>query len=379
MSVTIQEISDILSADAFGELNLPVSGIATPNVAKKYHLALAMSHRYAADVSNGEAQSALISKDINWNKLGINSKISNDAILKFLNVKSAIVVSKPRIALAKLSSMFDTRSKPLPGIHPLACVDENANLGERTSIGSFSVIGSGVEMGTGCVVASNCTIGNNAVIGNDAIIHPGVRIMHNVKIGDRVIIHANAVIGSDGFSFATEGIDRVETARTTLGNVPKSEDISLHRIHSLGDVQIGNDVEIGAGTAIDRGTLDSTFIGDGTKLDNQVHIGHNVKIGRNCRICGQVGIAGSAVIGDRVVLGGQCGVSDHKRIGNDVISAGASNLYRNVPDGKSVMGSPALEMSENIKLNVIIRNLPKTLRRIKLLEKNLGLGKKPQS
>ena len=46
-------------------------------------------------------------------------------------------------------------------------------------------------------------------------------------------------------------------------------------------------------------------------LDNQVQLGHNVQVGRSCLLCAHVGVAGSAVIGDRVVLGGKVGVADH--------------------------------------------------------------------
>jgi acyl carrier protein len=71
-----------------------------------------------------------------------------------------------------------------------------------------------------------------------------------------------------------------------------------------------------------------------------VHIGHNCRIGRDCLLCGQVGFAGSAVLGDRVVLGGQCGVSDNIEIGSDVVAAGATKIYSNVPAGRMLMGSP---------------------------------------
>ena len=42
------------------------------------------------------------------------------------------------------------------------------------------------------------------------------------------------------------------------------------------------------------------MIGAGTKIDNLVQIAHNVRIGRLCLIMAQVGIAGSARVGDGV-------------------------------------------------------------------------------
>ena len=76
------------------------------------------------------------------------------------------------------------------------------------------------------------------------------------------------------------------------------------KIPQIGRVIIQDDVEIGAGTSIDRGGLRDTVIGEGTKIDNQVQIGHNVVIGRHCVLVAQVGIAGSVVLEDYVVLGG---------------------------------------------------------------------------
>ena len=66
----------------------------------------------------------------------------------------------------------------------------------------------------------------------------------NVTIGDRVIIHCGAVIGSDGFGFAR---------LILLTDRP-------YKIPQIGTVVIEDDVEIGANTTIDRATLSETLI-----------------------------------------------------------------------------------------------------------------------
>ena len=91
--------------------------------------------------------------------------------------------------------------------------------------------------------------------------------------GNRVTIHANAVIGADGFGY------RIQDGRHV-------------KVPQLGWVEIEDDVEIGACTTIDRGTFGPTRIGAGTKIDNLVMIGHNCQIGRHNVLCSQVGIAG---------------------------------------------------------------------------------------
>src|SRR5262249_3185698 len=139
-------------------------------------------------------------------------------------------------------------------------------------------------------------------------------------IGERCIVHFNASLGADGFSFVTPQPGSVEQAKAGSGSSVAAANYELVRIASLGGVVIGDDVEIGASSCIDQGTIQPTRIGNGTKIDNHVQIGHNVTIGENCLICGRVGIAGSVTIGDRVVLGGAVGIADHLRIGDDVVA-----------------------------------------------------------
>ena len=59
-------------------------------------------------------------------------------------------------------------------------------------------------------------------------------------IGDNVIIHANAVIGSDGFGFAP------------------LEDKSWKKIEHTGNVIVEDDVEIGANVCVDKSQMGST-------------------------------------------------------------------------------------------------------------------------
>ena len=258
-------------------------------------------------------------------------------------VDACIVVDRPRLAMAKLTTLF---AEPLAcprGIHPSAVVEAGAQLGENVSIGALAYIGAGAVIGANTIVHPQSYIGPAAVIGRDVLIYAGVRIGARVVIGDRCIVHFNASIGSDGFSFVTPQIGSVEAAKAsgTSEKVTATND-ELVRIASLGTVEIGDDVEIGANTSIDRGTMAATRIGRGTKIDNQVQIGHNVVIGENCLICGRTGIAGSAVIGNRVVLGGGTGMADHIQIGDDAIAMALSGIGGNVPPKTVVGGLPAL-------------------------------------
>ena len=118
-----------------------------------------------------------------------------------------------------------------------------------------------------------------------------------------------------------------------------------------GKVLIMDNVEIASGCTIDRGSINDTIIGKNTYLDNQVHVAHNVQIGKDCMIAGQVGFAGSTSIGNNVSIGGQAGVSGHLKIGNNVKIGGGSGVVKDIEDGQTVMGYPAVQLKDFLKRN----------------------------
>jgi UDP-3-O-[3-hydroxymyristoyl] glucosamine N-acyltransferase len=171
-------------------------------------------------------------------------------------------------------------------------------------------------------------------------------------VGDRVILHAGAVLGSDGYGFATDkGIH--------------------HKIPQIGRVVIEDDVELGANSTVDRATTGETRIGAGTKIDNLVHIAHNVTIGRGCLITAQVGVAGSVHVGNHVTLGGQVGVAGHISIGDGAIIAAQSGVMNDVEPHEVLFGSPVRPIKQAMKLQAIYGKLEEIYDTIKQVRKKL--------
>lgn len=183
-----------------------------------------------------------------------------------------ILVDTPRLSFSKLLELFHPRQSVEKGVHATAVIDKTAVLGDNTAVMAYAVIGKEVYIGANSVIYPYVFIGDRVRIDEGAVIYPGVVIFENTVIGKNAVIRSHAVIGGEGFGFATK--DGVHT-----------------RIPQIGNVVIGDDVEIGAGTAIDNGTLGSTKVGRGTKIDNLVHLGHNVEIGEDCFVIAQTGIA----------------------------------------------------------------------------------------
>jgi UDP-3-O-[3-hydroxymyristoyl] glucosamine N-acyltransferase len=239
----------------------------------------------------------------------------------------AIEADDPQRAVATvLAALFPTAVQPgslfgATGKSPGANVHPDARIEDAVIIDPGAVVGPRAEIGTGSRIGPNAVIGPDVRIGRNCAIGPHASVLYAL-IGDRVIVHAGAKIGQDGFGFA-------------LG------DKSHAKVPQIGRVIIQDDVEIGANTTIDRGALVDTVIGEGTKIDNLVQVGHNVTIGRHCIIIAQTGISGSVSIGDFALLGGQVGVAGHLAIGVHAQIAAQSGIVRNVDAGARMAGTPA--------------------------------------
>ena len=215
----------------------------------------------------------------------------------------------------------------------------SAKVGKKVSIGPHCYIGKNVSIGDRSRILGNVYIGDGTQIGSNCIIYPGVSIYPGMKIGDRVILHSNCVIGSDGF-----------------GNVPQA-DGSWEKIEHLGNVIIGNDVEIGACTTVDRAPMESTIIGNGVKIDNLCQIAHNVQIGDHTVMAAQCGIAGSTKIGKYCVLAGQVGIIGHLTIADHTTFCAQSGVIGNVKkEGEVLFGTPAIERVNFLKSYAIFKS-----------------------
>ncbi|MFS8038023.1 UDP-3-O-(3-hydroxymyristoyl)glucosamine N-acyltransferase [Xanthobacter sp. AM11] len=243
-----------------------------------------------------------------------------------------LLAARPAAAfLAVTRRMFPSALRPQPifgheGVAPGAQVHPKARLEDGVTVDPGAVVGPGAEIGSGTIICAGAIVGPNVRIGRDCAIGPGASVIH-AFLGNGVVIHGGARIGTDGFGYQP----------SPAGHV---------KVPQVGRVVVQDQVEIGANTTIDRGALTDTVIGEGTKIDNLVQIAHNVVIGRHCIIVSQTGISGSTTLGDFVMLGGQVGVVGHVTIGTGAQIAASSNVKGDVPPGVRWGGSPAKPVRE---------------------------------
>jgi len=240
-----------------------------------------------------------------------------------------------------------------PGIHPTALIDSSAILGRDLAVGPYAIIGPGARIGDGCALGAHVVVGPDVVMGQRCTLYPLAMVRERCILGNSVVLHSGAIIGTDGFGYLPAGDH-------------------LTKIPQIGIVELADQVEVGANSCIDRATTGKTYIGEGTKIDNLVQVGHNVTIGRNSAISAQTGISGSCRLGDEVTCGGQVGIADHVKIADGVKIAAKTGVFKDAQAGQTLFWYPAFEMRESFKMVATLRRLPEMMERLRKIEKQLG-------
>ena len=314
MKRTVQQVAEAVEARVQGDGSVQVSGVASIASASPSDLVFVEDEKYLARALQSGA-GAVIAGEFEAGASG----------------KPLLICRHPRLAFARAARFLqDGNYKDKEdGVHASAVVHASARIGAGVLVEARAVIAEGAEIGDGARIGAGCAIGRGVKIGRECEIYPNVTIYAGTTLGERVVVHAGAVLGSDGFGYVRD---------------PKSG--RYEKFPQAGRLVIEDDVEIGANCAIDRGSTGDTVIGAGTVLDNLVHIAHNVRLGRYCIVCGQVGIAGSTVVGNGVMIGGQVGISDHVRVGSGARIASKSGVIRDVNEREAVGGYPAMPIRE---------------------------------
>lgn len=300
--MTARAVAECIGARLTGNSDFLISGMASPAAASEEDVIIVFKN---AEIGSTRARVAVV---------------ANDHALP--GVETLLHVDEPRVAFARLSALFAPLPHDCSGQHPTACVAPDADVHPEASIGPFCVVEAGARIGAGTTLLASCYVGSGVSIGSGCLLYPSVVLYSGTELGDRVIVHANTTVGLDGFAFVTED--------------------PIHpKVHSLGQVIVEDDVEIGAGTGIQRGTLDPTRIGRGTKIGSQIEIGHNCRIGEYCLLVGQIGMAGSVTVGDRVSIAAGVIIRDHVNIGANSTVMMGSHVVRDAPPGSVLLGSPA--------------------------------------
>lgn len=315
----IRDVADAIGGRVVGDRNVQIDGIASIANAGPSDLVFVEEEKYL--------DSALRSR------AGVI--VAGDFAQKTQPRKTLLIAPAPRLAFARAAKLLRDGETRKPEVHPNSVVHESSKIGEQVSIDARVVIGEGVVIGDGTWIGSGSVLSADVAVGKDCKIHPNVTVYSGTRIGDRVVVHAGCVLGSDGFGYVRD---------------PQSG--AYEQFPQIGKLEIEDDVEIGANSTIDRGALETTRLGRGTKIDNLVHIGHNCQIGKNVVIAAQAGFAGSVTVEDNVVVGGQVGLADRVRIEEGVLLGAQCGVpSKKIIRGRGVVfwGTPARPIKEYLR------------------------------
>ncbi|HEV7669109.1 MAG TPA: UDP-3-O-(3-hydroxymyristoyl)glucosamine N-acyltransferase [Thermoanaerobaculia bacterium] len=338
MAIRLRDLAGHVGGRVEGDGEHEVSGVRPLAEAAAEHLSLLNHARYRAEAEASGA-GALLTTPALAAQLPARSAGSESAD------RNLLLVDDVSFALATVLGLLHPERERPPGVAPSAIVDPSAEVDPSAWIGPYVVIDAGSRIGARAAVHPFVAIGRDCTVGQGAILYPHAVLYDRTEIGAASIVHAGAVIGSDGFGYATQGGIH-------------------HKVPQVGRAVVEEEVEIGANTTIDRATLGETRIGRGTKVDNLVQVGHNVRVGERSILCGQAGIAGSTELGRYVVLAGQVGVSGHLEVADGTQVAAKSAVLRSVEEkGRQIGGIPAGPIAEWRRQAAATARLPESIRR----------------
>jgi UDP-3-O-[3-hydroxymyristoyl] glucosamine N-acyltransferase len=286
-----------------------IEGVEELHLAGPGHIALAAHREYRTALQATAAGVVIVSSELADDvPAGSIRVVARDPHMAFVGLLDQLYPQSTRGTVTALLGPYDT----------LPLTENDVRLGPGVVLGPGVEIGRGTVIGPNTVIGAGVTIGRNATIGSNC----SIECAH---LGNGVVLHAGARIGSEGFGWLDQGR-------------------SNRKIPQLGRVIVQDRVEIGANSTVDRGALGDTVIGEGTKIDNLVQIGHNCRIGRNCLLAGMAGLAGSTVLEDSVMIGAAAITTGHLTVGAGSIVLARAVVTKDVKRGGRVGGYPATDV-----------------------------------
>ncbi len=337
MQFTAQDISFLLNGTVEGDPSVTVSQLAKIEEGTAGSLSFLANPKYEQYLYTTQASAVIVNNDL---------QLAAPVTTTLIRVENAYS------AFSVLLEKYNTIKLDKKGIEQPSFIHESAQVGDDPYIGAFAYIGPNAKIGNNCKIYPNTYIGDNVTLGNNVTLFAGVKVYFDCVLGDNVIVHAGAVIGSDGFGFAP-GADGVYAKISQIGNVILEEN-----------------VEVGANATIDRATMGSTVVRKGAKIDNLVQIAHNVEIGANTVIAAQAGISGSTKIGEQVMIAGQVGIAGHLTIANGSQLSAKTGINSSITnEGAAWGGTPYMPYKDYLRAHAKLRKLPDLDKKVYELEK----------
>lgn len=341
MEITAAQLAAMVQGEVVGNPEAKINNFAKIEEGREGCLSFLANQKYTHYIYSTQSSVVLVRKDF----------VPEEAVSATL-----VKVDDPYATIATLLNFVNAQIPAKHGRENPCYITDGALVPDSCYVGAFAYVGANARVGEHTQIYPQVYIGDDVVIGDNVIIYSGVKIYRGCCIGNNCIIHSGAVIGADGFGFAPVNGE-------------------YEKIAQIGNVVLEDNVEVGANTTIDRATMGSTIIRRGVKLDNLIQVAHNVEIGENTVMAAQVGVAGSTKIGKHNMVGGQVGFAGHIHIGDNCNFGAQSGVPNSVGDGKTLLGTPAIDSREFAKMFIYSKNLAALNKQVAELKKKLEENK----
>jgi UDP-N-acetylglucosamine acyltransferase len=187
-----------------------------------------------------------------------------------------------------------------------------------------------VNIHSTAIVDSKAQLANDVEIGAYSIIGPDVKIDSGTRVGPHVVINGHATIGKNNQIFQF----------SSLGEVPQDKKYK----NEPTQLEIGDNNTIREFCTFNRGTAQDkgiTKIGDNNWIMAYVHIAHDCHVRNNTIMANNSSLAGHVDVYDHAILGGFTLVHQFCKIGEHVITAVGSVVFKDIPPYVTAAGYDA--------------------------------------
>ena len=187
-----------------------------------------------------------------------------------------------------------------------------------------------VNIHSTAIVDSKAQLASNVEIGAYSIIGPDVKIDSGTRVGPHVVINGHTTIGQNNQIFQF----------SSLGEVPQDKKYQ----NEPTQLEIGNNNTIREFCTFNRGTAQDkgiTKIGDNNWIMAYVHIAHDCHVRNNTIMANNSSLAGHVDIYDHAILGGFTLVHQFCKVGEHVITAVGSVVFKDIPPYVTASGYDA--------------------------------------
>ncbi len=335
-TATLGELAALVNGKVIGNSLLRVTSLNSLDLAESGQLTFINSIKLADKLIGSKASASIVPSNY------------LEADIPLLQVENVDLAS------ARIHNYLLEEEFQATGIHDRAVIGADCSISEQVSIAALAGIGDRVHIGDRVKIASGVVIGDDVRIGDDCVLHANSVVAYGCTLGKRVTLHHGAMIGSDGFGFATDPKTGIHVSKPQVGTV-----------------QLDDDIQIGANSCVDRAAFGTTHVKSGVRIDNQVMVGHNCVIGENSILVGQSGMAGSATLGRNVIVAARAAVGGHIHLDDGVMVAALSGVHNDQKKGAVVGGIPAVDIKKWGRAAAAFTRLPDMLREVKRLRKEL--------